>query len=84
MVFHCQPVGVRGVANIAVVLSDFMEVLVISQAAGVAVCFATFFTGKRPPSTFSWIKLLGPGSSSGGVGLLEPLMAVFHAHWLTL
>lgn len=63
VVFHCKPVRICRVANIAVVLSNFVKVLVIGQAARMAVSLSTFFTGKRPPCTFGRIKLLGSGST---------------------
>lgn len=63
MVLHRQPVGVRRVAHITVVLPDLVKVLVVGQAAGVSVRLAAFFTGERPPSGFCRVKLLGPGGS---------------------
>lgn len=84
VVFHGQPVGVCGVANIAVVLPNFVKVLVICQAASMTVCLSTFFTRKGPSPTFGWVKLLGSGGSSRRVGLLETLMAVLHAHHMAL
>lgn len=60
VVFHCQPVGIRGVANVAVILPNFVKVLVVGQAACMSVGLPTFFTGKRPPSSFSGVKLLRP------------------------
>lgn len=80
VVLHGQPVGVRGVANVAVVLSNFMKVLVVGQAAGVAVRLSAFFTGKRSSPTFSRVKLLGPGGPSRRVRLLKALMAVLDPH----
>lgn len=64
MVFHSQSVGVCRIANIAVVLPNFVEVLVIGQTACMTICLSTFFTGERTPPSFSWVKLLGPGRSS--------------------
>lgn len=84
VVLHGQPVGVRRVANVTVVLPNFVKVLVIGQAAGVTVRFPTFFTGKRAASTFSWVKFLRSGGAGGGVGLLEALVEVLHAHDLAL
>lgn len=48
VVLHGQPVGVGGVADVAVVLSNFVEVLVVGQAACVAVRLPALFTGKGP------------------------------------
>lgn len=63
MVLHSQPVGVSRVADVTVVLSDFVKVLVIGQAARVTIRLPAFFTGKRSPSTFSRVKFLRPGSA---------------------
>lgn len=84
VVLHGQPVGVRGVADIAVVLPNFVKVLMVGQAAGVTVRLSTLLTREGSPSTFSRVKLLRSGSSGGRVGLLESLVAVLHAHDLTL
>jgi len=84
VVLHGQPVGVRRVADVTVVLPDFVKVLVIGQAAGMAVRLPTFLTGKRPPPTFSRVELLRPGGASRGVWLLEALMAELDPHHLTL
>lgn len=80
MVLHGKSVGVCRVANVAVVLPDFMKVLVIGQAASVTVRLPTFLTGKRSTATFGRVELLGPGGASRGVGLLKALVAVLDPH----
>lgn len=84
VVLHGQAVGVCGVADVAVVLSDLVKVLVISQATSVTVSLPTFLTGERPPPTFSRVKLLRPRGSSRGVGFLKALVAVLDTHNWTL
>lgn len=63
VVLHGQPVGIRGVADVAVVLANFVKVFVVGQAAGVAVGLPTLLTGKRPTPTFGRIELLRPGGA---------------------
>lgn len=58
VVLHCQSVGVRGVAHIAVVLPNFVKVLMVGQTASMTVCLSTLFTRERSPSTFCWVKFL--------------------------
>lgn len=53
VVLHGQPVGVRGVAHIAVVLPNFVKVLMVGQAASMTVRLSTLFTREGPPPTFS-------------------------------
>lgn len=84
MVLHRQPVGVSGVADVTVVLSDLVKVLVIGQAARVTVRLPAFLAGERSPSTFGRVEFLRPGRARGGVGLFEALVDVLHAHDLAL
>lgn len=84
VVLHGQPVGVRGVADVAVVLPNFVKVLVIGQAASVPIRLTAFLAGKRPPPSLSGVKLLGPGGASRRVGLLETRVAVLDPHHLAL
>lgn len=84
VVLHGQPVGVRGVADVAVVLPNFVKVLMVGQAAGVAVRLSALLAREGSPAAFSRVELLRSGSPGGRVGLLEPLVAVLHAHDLTL
>lgn len=58
VVLHCQSVWVCRVAHIAVVLSNFVEILMVGQAASMTVGLSTLLTRERSPSTFSWIKFL--------------------------
>lgn len=58
VVLHCQSVGVRGVAHIAMVLPNFVKVFMVGQAASMTVRLSTLFTRERSPSTFSWVKFL--------------------------
>lgn len=44
VVLHCQSVGVCGVAHITMVLPNFVKVLMVSQAASMAVRLSTLFT----------------------------------------
>lgn len=64
VIFHGQSIWVRGVADVAVILSDLVKVLVIGQAASMSVGLPTLIAGKRPPSTFCRVKFLRPGGSS--------------------
>lgn len=58
VVLHCQSVGVRGIAHVAVVLPNFVKVLVIGKAASVTVGLSTLLTREWTPATFSWVKFL--------------------------
>lgn len=58
VVLHCQPVGVCGVAHIAMVFPNFVQVLMVGQAASMTVRLSTLFTRERSSSTFSWVKFL--------------------------
>ena len=76
VIFHGQPVGVSGVADIAMVLPDLVEVFVVGQAACMAVCLATLVAGKGTASALRLVKFLGPRCSCRGVRLLEALMGI--------
>lgn len=58
VVLHCQSVGVCRVAHVAVVLSNFVKILMVGQAARMAVGLSALFTREWSPSTFSWVKFL--------------------------
>lgn len=78
VILHSQTVGVGGVANVAMVLADLVQVLVIGQTAGVTVGTAALITGKRAAST-SIVHLLGPRP---GVRLLKTLLLAIIGHHL--
>jgi len=86
VVLHGQPVRVCGVADIAMVLSDLVEVFVVGQAACMAVCLTTLVAGKGTTPALRLVKFLGPRCSCRGVGLLEALMgmAIFYSHSVAL
>lgn len=86
VVLHGQPVGVCGVADIAMVLSDLVKVFVVGQAACMPVCLATLIACKGTPPAFRLVKFLGPRCSCRGVGFLEAMvgMAIFDSHSVAL
>ena len=86
VVLHGQPIGVCGVADIAMVLPDLMEVFVVGQTTCMAVCLATLVAGKGTAPTLRLIKFLGPRCARRGVGFLEALlsMGIFYPHSVAL
>ena len=73
VVLHGQPVGVGGVAHIAVVLAGLVQVLVVGQAAGVPVGASALVTGERAP-TLGVVGLWWARGARRLVGLLEALV----------
>ena len=63
VVFHGQPIGVCGVADIAMVFPDLVEVFVVGQTTCMAVCLSTLVTGKGTAPSLRLIKFLGPRCS---------------------
>lgn len=78
VVLHSQAVRVSGVANIAMVLSDLVQIFVIGQTAGVTIGAATLIAGKRA-SPAAIVHLLGPCPS---VWLLKTLRLAIIGHHL--
>lgn len=52
MVFHGQAVRVSGVADIAVILANFVKILVIGQATCMTIAPSTLITGEGSSSPF--------------------------------
>lgn len=52
MVFHGQAVGVSGVADIAVILANFVKILVIGQASCMTIAPSALITGEGSSSPF--------------------------------
>lgn len=84
VVLHSQAVWVGGVADIAVVVSDFVEVLVVGEAPRVTVRLPTLLTGERPATALSRIELLRSRGTGRGVRLLKALRVVLDPHDLRL
>lgn len=72
VILHGEPVGVRVVANGAVVFAGFMSVSVVDQASRVAIRTPALVTGKRPlvPAALLglWGLLLSLGQPPAGPG----------------
>lgn len=61
VVLHCQSIGIRRVAHITVVFTNLVEILVIGQAASVAVSASTLITNEGP-TTATVVDLLSSGT----------------------
>lgn len=73
VVLHCQTIRIRGVAHITVILANLMQILMISQTAGMTISASTLIANKGP-TTATIVNLLSPCS---GIRFLVTL-------WLTV